>query len=52
MGLLLSSGKNELKDVICVSDVPNFCICRTVPPNPSELVGNDRFVKMKKQGYV
>ena len=20
------SGKNELKDVICVSDVPNFCI--------------------------
>ena len=42
------SGKNELKDVICVSDVPNFCMifAGPVPPNPSELVGNERFTKM------
>ena len=45
------SGKNELKDVICVSDVPNFCMifAGPVPPNPSELVGNDRFVKMVEE---
>ncbi|MCI6164008.1 MAG: polysaccharide biosynthesis tyrosine autokinase, partial [Lachnospira sp.] len=42
------SGKNEFKDVLCVSDVPNFCMvfAGPVPPNPSELVGNDRFKKM------
>lgn len=45
------SGKNELKDVICVSDVPNFCMifAGPVPPNPSELVGNDRFAKMVEE---
>lgn len=42
------SGKNQLKDVICISDVPNFCMifAGPVPPNPSELVGNERFAQM------
>ena len=42
------SGQNELTDVICVSDEPNFCMifAGPVPPNPSELVGNKRFAKM------
>lgn len=42
------SGKNELTDVISVSDEPNFCMifAGPVPPNPSELVGNDRFAEL------
>ena len=42
------SGKNEIQDIICASDEPNFYMVFSgpVPPNPSELVGNDRFEKL------
>ncbi|MFQ7394556.1 MAG: polysaccharide biosynthesis tyrosine autokinase [Lachnospira eligens] len=37
--------------MLYASDVPNFCMifAGPVPPNLSELVGNDRFVKMVEE---
>ncbi len=42
------AGRAGLEDVLCKSDVPGFSMifAGPVPPNPSELLGNDRFKKM------
>lgn len=42
------SGQSEMKDVIYETNIENFSIIFTgkVAPNPSELLGNDRFKKM------
>lgn len=38
-------GKSKIEDIICITDKPNFHIifAGPVPPNPSELVGGNRF---------
>ena len=42
------SGKTTFENALCVSDVDNFYMifAGPVPPNPSELLGNDRFKNM------
>lgn len=39
------AGKQELTDVMCTTDIPNFYMifAGPVPPNPSELLGNNKF---------
>lgn len=45
------SGQNDLEDVICSTNAENFYIifAGPVPPNPSELLGNDNFRDMIEQ---
>ena len=42
------SGKTTFENALCASDVDNFYMifAGPVPPNPSELLGNDRFKNM------
>lgn len=41
-------GKYEFEDVCCTTDIKNFnmVFAGPVPPNPSELLGNDRFKQL------
>jgi len=41
-------GRASMDDVLCTTDIRNFSMifCGPVPPNPSELLGNDRFKNM------
>ena len=43
-------GKNEFEEVLCETDVPNLYMVYAgpVPPNPSELLGSDRFKEFIK----
>jgi len=45
------SGQSTLEDVICETNIENFHIifAGPVPPNPSELLGNDNFKEMIKR---
>lgn len=44
------AGKSPLKETMCSTDVPNFYVmfAGPVPPNPSELLGSDRFAHLIK----
>lgn len=44
------SGQCNINDVICATNKPNFYMipAGVFPPNPTELLGNERFVKLLK----
>ena len=45
------SGQSELEDTVCETNIENFDIifAGPVPPNPSELLGNDNFREMTER---
>ena len=46
-------GRVQFEDVVCSTDVPNFHLvfAGPVPPNPSELLGSERF-KLFKERFI
>lgn len=45
------AGKAAFGDCMCVTDIPNLCMvfAGPVPPNPSELLGNNRFCRLMEE---